>query len=103
TYRKHMESLRERLSRSMGQTSARLEALGIEPWIEPRGGMFLWCKLPEGLDATDVARRALAENVILAPGNAFSVAQSASQFLRFNVAQSTDPRVFTVLKAAMHG
>ena len=65
--------------------------------------MFLWCKLPEGLDATDVARRALAENVILAPGNAFSVAQSASQFLRFNVAQSTDPRVFTVLKAAMHG
>jgi DNA-binding transcriptional MocR family regulator len=103
TYRKHMESLRERLSRSMGQTSARLEALGIEPWIEPRGGMFLWCKLPDGLDATDVARRALAENVILAPGNAFSVAQSASQFLRFNVAQSTDPRVFTVLEAAMHG
>jgi DNA-binding transcriptional MocR family regulator len=103
TYRKHMESLRERLSRSMGQTSARLEALGIEPWIEPRGGMFLWCKLPVGLDATDVARRALAENVILAPGNAFSVAQSASQFLRFNVAQSTDPRVFTVLEAAMHG
>jgi DNA-binding transcriptional MocR family regulator len=103
TYRKHMESLRERLSRSMGQTSARLEALGIEPWIEPRGGMFLWCTLPEGLDATDVARRALAENVILAPGNAFSVAQSASRFLRFNVAQSTDPRVFTVLEAAMHG
>ena len=103
TYRKHMENLRERLSRAMGQTSARLEALGIEPWIEPRGGMFLWCKLPEGLDATDVARRALAENVILAPGNAFSVAQSASQFLRFNVAQSTDPRVFTVLEAAMHG
>ena len=103
TYRKHMESLRERLSRSMGQTSARLEALGIEPWIEPRGGMFLWCKLPEGLDATDVARRALAENVILAPGNAFSVAQSAGRFLRFNVAQSTDPRVFTVLEAAMHG
>ena len=103
TYRKHMESLRERLSRSMGQTSARLEALGIQPWIEPRGGMFLWCKLPEGLDATDIARRALAENVILAPGNAFSVAQSASRFLRFNVAQSTDPRVFTVLEAAMHG
>jgi len=101
TYRKHMEGLRERLSRSMGQTSARLEALGIEPWIEPRGGMFLWCTLPEGLDAADIAQRALAEKVVLAPGNAFSVAQSASRFLRFNVAQSTDPRVFTVLEAAM--
>jgi DNA-binding transcriptional MocR family regulator len=101
TYRKHMEGLRERLSRCMGQTSARLEALGIKPWIEPRGGMFLWCELPEGLDAADIARRALAENVVLAPGNAFSVAQSANRFLRFNVAQSTDPRVFTVLGTAM--
>jgi DNA-binding transcriptional MocR family regulator len=85
----------------MGHTSARLEALGIKPWIEPRGGMFLWCELPEGLDAADIARRALAENVVLAPGNAFSVAQSANRFLRFNVAQSADPRVFTVLETAM--
>jgi DNA-binding transcriptional MocR family regulator len=100
-YRKHLEGLRERLSRSMGHTSARLEALAIKPWIEPRGGMFLWCELPEGLDAADIARRALAENVVLAPGNAFSVAQSANRFLRFNVAQSADPRVFTVLETAM--
>lgn len=101
TYRKHMEGLKERLSRAMGQTSARLQALGIKPWTEPRGGMFLWCELPEGLDAADIARRALAENVVLAPGNAFSVAQSANRFLRFNVAQSTDPRIFSVLETAM--
>jgi DNA-binding transcriptional MocR family regulator len=103
TYRKHMEALRERLSRSMGPVSAKLSALGIKPWIEPRGGMFLWCALPEGIDAADVARRALVENVVLAPGNAFSVAQSAGRFLRFNVAQCTDPRVFKVLERAMHG
>jgi DNA-binding transcriptional MocR family regulator len=101
TYRKHMDGLRERLSRSMGQAGARLKALGIEPWIEPRGGIFLWCELPDGLDAADIARRALAEDVVLAPGNAFSVSQCASRFLRFNVAQSTDPRVFTVLESAM--
>jgi DNA-binding transcriptional MocR family regulator len=102
TYRKHMEALRERLSRSMGPVSAKLSALGIKPWIEPRGGMFLWCALPEGIDAADVARRALVENVVLAPGNAFSVAQSAGRFLRFNVAQCGDPRVFKVLERAMH-
>ncbi|WP_255580839.1 PLP-dependent aminotransferase family protein [Caballeronia sp. dw_276] len=101
TYRKHMEALRERLSRSMGPVSARLETLGIEPWIEPRAGMFLWSALPEGIDAADVARRALMENVVLAPGNAFSVAQSASRFLRFNIAQCADPRVFKVLERAM--
>lgn len=102
-YRKHMEGVRERLSRSMGPVSARLDALGIKPWIEPRGGMFLWCALPAGIDAADVARRALVENVVLAPGNAFSVAQSASRFLRFNVAQCGDPRVFRVLERAMRG
>jgi len=101
TYRKHMETLRERLSRSTGPVSARLQALGIEPWIEPRGGMFLWSALPEGIDAADVARRALMENVVLAPGNAFSVTQSASRFLRFNVAQCTDPRIYKVLERTM--
>ncbi|MDJ1159552.1 PLP-dependent aminotransferase family protein [Chelatococcus sp. SYSU_G07232] len=101
THRKHVEGLRERLSRAMGQTSARLKAIGIMPWIEPRGGMFLWCELPEGLDAADIARRALAENVVLAPGNAFSLSQSASRFLRFNVAQSTDPRIYATLRSAM--
>jgi DNA-binding transcriptional MocR family regulator len=103
TYRRHMESLRERLSRAMGQTSARLRSIGIEPWTEPRGGIFLWCALPEGLDAAEVSRRALAKNVVLAPGNAFSVAQSSNRFLRFNVAQSLDRRVMSVLEASMSG
>ena len=44
----------------------------------PRGGFYLWCRLPDGRDAADVARAALRENVVLAPGNVFSVSQSAS-------------------------
>ena len=98
SYRKHMEGLRRRLSRAMGEVSARLKALGIAPWIEPQAGMFLWCRLPDGVDAADVAREALAENIVLAPGNAFSLSQSATSFLRFNVAQSGDVRVFEVLR-----
>lgn len=101
SYRKHVVGLRERLARAMGETAPRLRKLDLEPWTEPRAGMFLWCSLPEGLDAADVARRALAENVVLAPGNAFSLSQSAKGFLRFNVAQSLDPRMFSVLEQAM--
>lgn len=101
SYRKHVVGLRERLARAMGETAPRLRKLDLEPWTEPRAGVFLWCSLPEGLDAVDVARRALAENVVLAPGNAFSLSQSAKGFLRFNVAQSLDPRMFSVLKQAM--
>ena len=101
SYRRHVSGMRDRLARAMGEVRARLQALDIAPWIEPRGGMFLWCELPDGLDAADIARSALADGVVLAPGNVFSVSQSAKRFLRFNVAQCTEPRVFEVLARAM--
>jgi DNA-binding transcriptional MocR family regulator len=71
------------------------------PWLEPQAGMFLWCKLPDGIDASDIAKAALAQNVVLAPGNAFSVSQSAGSYLRFNVSQSLDDRVLQVLRTAI--
>ena len=101
SYRKHIEGLRLRLSRAMGEVNTRLKSLGIEPWLEPQAGMFLWSQLPDGIDAADVAREALAENIVLAPGNAFSLSQSATGFLRFNVSQSQDGRVFEVLRKAI--
>ncbi|TPN59610.1 PLP-dependent aminotransferase family protein [Mesorhizobium sp. B1-1-4] len=101
SYRKHMDLLRARLSRAMIETSARLKAIGITPWIEQPAGLFLWCSLPDAVDAAETARRALAANVVLAPGNAFSLSRSASRFLRFNVAQCEDERIFKVLEAAM--
>jgi DNA-binding transcriptional MocR family regulator len=101
TYRKHVVGLRTRLADAMTETSARLRALGLKPWVEPKAGMFLWCKLPGKLDAAEIARHALAENIVLAPGNVFSLSQSARSYLRFNVAQSSDPRIFRVLKKAL--
>jgi DNA-binding transcriptional MocR family regulator len=101
SYRKHVDLLRTRLSRAMAETSTRLKAIGIVPWIDQPTGMFLWCRLPEGVDAAEIARRALAANVVLAPGNAFSLSQTASRFLRFNVAQSADERIFKALEEAM--
>lgn len=101
SYRKHVESLRSRLSRAMFDVAARLKAIGIVPWLEPQAGMFLWCSLPEGLDAAEIARAALAKNVVLAPGNVFSLSKSATSFLRFNVSQTLDGRVFSVLREVM--
>ncbi len=101
SYRKHMDLLRARLSRAMHETSGRLRAIGITPWIDQPAGLFLWCSLPDGVDAADVARRALSAKIVLAPGNAFSLSQTASRFLRFNVAQSANDRIFRTLEAAM--
>nr|WP_312364221.1 PLP-dependent aminotransferase family protein [Ensifer sp.] len=97
SYRKHMEALRLRLNRAMAETAPRLAAVGIKPWIEPQAGMFLWCRLPEGADASELAQKALAHDVVLAPGNVFSHSGAASGFLRFNVAQSGDERLYRVL------
>ncbi len=102
-YRKHLDALRRRLAKARREAGSKLAALGIRPWVEPRGGFYLWCNLPDGHDAADVARAALSENVVLAPGNVFSLSQSATEFMRFNVAQMADPRVFAVLAHALHG
>lgn len=100
-YRKHVEGLRTRLAGAMSQAAAQLKAIGITPWVMPRAGMYLWCELPAGQDAASLARQALDESIVLAPGNVFSPGQNAERFLRFNVAQSADPKIFSFLRQAL--
>src|SRR5690606_26674706 len=72
SYRKYTELLRQRLAEAMERVLPRLAAVGITPWLRPGAGMFVWCRLPEGVDAAELARKALSENIVLAPGNVFS-------------------------------
>ncbi len=100
-YRRHMSGLRNRLADARGKVSNQLQAIGLTPWLEPKAGMFLWCQLPENLDAADVARAAITNGMVLAPGNAFSITQSASNFLRFNVAQMSDVSTMPLIEKSM--
>ena len=79
----------------------RLAKLGIVPSLIPQAGMFLWCKLPDNNNAAILASRCLTQGVVLAPGNAFSLSQSAEGFMRFNVAQANDARIFKILAEAL--
>jgi DNA-binding transcriptional MocR family regulator len=100
-YRRHMEALRRRLSAARRGAALRLAALGIEVFVAPRGGFYLWGRLPDGADASAIAREALRDDVILAPGNVFSASLSAGDFMRFNVAQMGDGRVDAVVRDAL--
>lgn len=100
-YRRHIEGVRTRLARARERTMARLRRLGIEPWIEPAAGLFVWARLPGGLDAAKLARAALAENIVLAPGNVFSTNGIWGDYLRFNVAMSDDERLSAFLSRSM--
>lgn len=101
SYRKHLEALRRRLARTRRDTAAKLEALGFSPWLMPRGGFYLWCSLPDERGAAALARAALREHVVLAPGDVFSVSQTAYGFMRFNVAQMDSTAVFAALERAL--
>lgn len=100
-YRRHMDEVRQRLTLARKSVTDRLAPLGIVPWVQPRGGFYLWCRLPDGLDSSAIARHCLEEQIILAPGNVFSVTQSAASFIRFNVTQMAEPRIYSALAAAM--
>ena len=100
-YRRHMEILRTRLAQSLERLLPKLRKLGIEPWLVPQAGIFVWCTLPNGVDATRMARYCLQHDVVLAPGNAFSQSQQAENFIRFNIAQTDDERLFEVLARAL--
>jgi DNA-binding transcriptional MocR family regulator len=102
-YRKHLDSLRARLAKAMAEVTQKLGRLGIEPVLFPQAGMFLWCRLPGGTDAAQVARACLEKQIVLAPGNAFSLSQTAGSHMRFNVSQTLDPRIFEVLGEALKG
>jgi DNA-binding transcriptional MocR family regulator len=101
SYRKHMNRVRGKLADARTIVSANLKRIGLIPWIEPEAGMFLWCKLPNGLDAAKVADAGMKLGIVLAPGNAFSLIQSAPEFMRINVAQSTHAHVFPLIEQAM--
>ncbi len=101
TYRRHLESMRAKLADAMGETVRRLTLAGLQIWTRPRAGIFVWAELPDALDAANVARHALADNVVFAPGNVFSAAQTAAGFLRFNASQCGRPKVYEALQRAM--
>ena len=60
-------------------------------YTRPQGGMNVWIKLPDPLDAADLAIRAARENVSYLPGKYFSVSRPHSSALRLSFA-GLEPR-----------
>lgn len=101
SYRRHVEGVRARLSRTTARVIKRLCEVGLEPWIEPQAGIFLWTRLPNGIDAVDLASRALLEQIVLAPGPVFSPDGHWRNYMRFNVAMSDDDQLFDFLRKVL--
>ena len=51
-------------------------------WTKPEGGFFTWMRLPEEVDGTEVARRAIGEGVAIVPGAPFYPGEGGEQHIR---------------------
>ena len=59
-------------------------------------GMFVWADA--GCDTSVLTERAMADNLLLAPGSLFSPAQLPSTRMRLNVAAMQEPAVWQFLE-----
>ena len=54
-------------------------------YVKPEGGMFVWCRLPDGINMIDFCKTAAAHKVAVVPGTAFLPDETAStQYIRLN-------------------
>jgi 2-aminoadipate transaminase len=79
----------ERLEACVAACAAKLPPMSR--FTQPEGGMNVWVKLPEPLDAADLAARAEREGVSFLPGRHFAIARPHTHELRLSFA-GLDPQ-----------
>jgi 2-aminoadipate transaminase len=63
-------------------------------WTHPAGGLFVWLKLPEGMDSEALLQRALQRDVAFVPGTAFFAERSKGQrYCRLNFSNTQPDRI----------
>jgi DNA-binding transcriptional MocR family regulator len=97
-YRRFLSGLRARLDASRRRLLQRLEGLGFDVGADSGRGMYVWARLPDGLDAREIAQAGSRRGVLLAPGHVFRAHGEASDRLRFNVACSNHVEIYRVLE-----
>ena len=89
--------------------NAHLAGSGVT-WTKPDSGMFLWLKLPHGMNANDLLPQAVKRNVAFVPGAAFYAGNPQLNTLRLSFVTASVDQINTgiaaladVLKANLEG
>jgi len=86
-------SLHERLAETRNNVVQALERMGIELFVEPADGMFVWAHFPQIDDSLALAEAARCVGTMLASGAVFRPHLQRSPWTRVNVSICEDPRV----------
>jgi 2-aminoadipate transaminase len=81
-----------------GRRDAMLEALrdhfpAEARWTHPRGGLFVWVELPEGVDCGDLMRTAVERLVLFPPGAGFYRDGTGQNTMRLNFSNQSPAQI----------
>lgn len=92
-YRKYLSRLRDRLGEARLNVVRAFERMGLELFVDPADGMFIWARFPHIEDSLTLAETSQRDGIILAPGVVFRPHLERSPWMRFNVTVCEDARV----------
>ncbi len=99
---RHVPTIRALYKRQRDAMHAALErelaSLGVA-WSRPDGGMFLWARLPEGMNAIDLLPEAVERNVAFVPGAAFYAEAPDTRTLRLSFVTASPAQINAGVKA----
>lgn len=92
--RKHAQRLQARLAAARAACLGGLQAAGMAFEAPADGGLFLWGRLPDGVDLDLLVRDAWQQHILLSGGSTFgSGGPGSASHLRFNVVHSRHVRL----------
>ncbi len=100
-YRRHLARLKLQLERALAPALRFFSKIGLRVHALQAGGYYLWVELPRGFTEIELARRAAASSIFLAPGAVFYPDRQADfPVMRVHVAHASDPRFMRFMEAA---
>jgi DNA-binding transcriptional MocR family regulator len=85
----------------MQQVIPQFKKRGFMLWHQPDAGYLLWLKLPPAVSANTLTTMLERQHIILAPGGHFSLQPDADCFMRVNVTQCLNLKLWAALDTAL--
>ena len=103
-FRKHADRIQQRLGAARVATARLLRGAGVQIDAMGDAGIFMWGRVPEGVDVRGLVREAYDHQIVLAPGANFRANGAADDpHIRFNVAASQNVRLAEFLAPRLGG
>jgi len=96
-YKSQRDAMLAALEREMPVTSGNADV--SVTWNKPDGGMFLWLRLPVGMNAVELLPKAVDKNVAFVPGAAFYAENADPRTMRLSFVTATVDQINIGMKA----